>query len=257
MLPIDLTGRVCLVTGGNRGLGYQIGQTLAHAGATVVLTARSAKGLEQIETLAAAMAARRAVEPTLGSVEGYQCDVTDTASIKALFQSLHQTYGRLDGLVANAGVLQDALVGMVTEQQMAETMAVNTAGVLRCCQYASRLMARNKAGAMVLMSSVVGRTGNKGQSVYAGSKAAVIGIGKSLAVELAPQGIRVNVVAPGLIDTDMTRVIEAEKKAEFLSRVALGRMGTTAEVAGVVAFLLSDLAGYMTGQVVGVDGGRG
>ncbi|MDP1563171.1 MAG: SDR family NAD(P)-dependent oxidoreductase [Pirellulaceae bacterium] len=249
MLSIDLRDKVCLVTGGNRGIGLQIGRTLAQAGATVVLTARTTDGLNQIADAAQAVTAP-------GSITGLPCDVTDAASVKSLFQSLHQTYGRLDAMVANAGILQDALVGMATEEQISQTLAVNTAGVLRCCQYASRLMARHKSGSIVLMSSVVGRTGNAGQSVYAGSKAAVIGIGKSLAQELGPQGIRVNVIAPGLIDTDMTRNLPPDKRQAFLDHVALGRSGTTQEVANLAVFLVSDLAGYVTGQVIGVDGGK-
>lgn len=256
MLAIDLTGQVCLVTGGNRGIGLQIGLTLARAGATVVLTARSESGLEQIAAASKTLAADSPrASATAGSIIGLPCDVTDPAAVKSLFQILHQRFGRLDGFVANAGVLQDALIGMASEEQISETLAVNTAGVLRCCQYASRLMARRKRGWMLLMSSIMGRTGNSGQSVYAASKAAVIGIGKSLAQELGPQGIRVNVLAPGLIDTDMTRKLPAEKREQVLGRVPLGRIGTPQDVANVAAFLASDLAGYVSGQVVGVDGG--
>lgn len=256
MLPIDLTGQVCLVTGGNRGIGLQIGVTLARAGAKAVLTARSENGLAQISEAAAALAQdSRTSSPNLGSILGLPCDVTDPAAVKSLFQTLHQRFDRLDGFVANAGVLKDALIGMAAEEQISETLAVNTAGVLRCCQYASRLMARRKHGWILLVSSIMGRTGNSGQSVYAASKAAVIGIGKSLAQELAPHGIRVNVVAPGLIDTDMTRKLPADKRDQVLGRVALGRIGSPQDVANVASFLACDLAGYVTGQVIGVDGG--
>jgi 3-oxoacyl-[acyl-carrier protein] reductase len=257
MLGIDLSGRIFLVTGGNRGIGQQIGQTLALAGATVVLTARTESGLGQIEAGRDEFFKLRdsQAEPSPGTMTATTCDVTDPSSVKSLFQLLHQTHGRLDGLVANAGVLQDSLLGMASEEQFERTFAVNTIGTLRCCQYASRLMARRKRGVIILLSSIMGRIGNVGQSVYAASKAGVIGMGKSLAQELAPHGIRVNMLAPGLIDTDMTRGLPAEKRAALLQRVSLGRIGTAQDVANVALFLASDLSEYVNGQVIGVDGG--
>ncbi len=183
------------------------------------------------------------------------CDVADPASVRDAFQAIFKANKKLHVLVANAGVLDDALIGMVTPAQIDRTFGVNTSGVLFCAQYASRLMARSGGGSIINMTSIMGLRGNVGQAVYAGSKAAVVGITLSLAKELAPQKIRVNAVAPGFIDTDMARSISDEKRAERVGAIAMGRAGSAEEVADVVLFLASDLAGYVTGQVIGVDGG--
>ncbi len=158
---------------------------------------------------------------------------------------------KLDILVANAGVLDDALIGMVTQSQIENTFNTNTFGVLYCAQYASRLMGRNKCGSIINMTSIMGTHGNIGQAVYAGSKAAVIGITKSLSKELAPLNIRVNAIAPGVIDTDMVATLAAER----IASIKMGRIGRPEEVANVALFLASDLSTYVTGQVIGVDGG--
>jgi 3-oxoacyl-[acyl-carrier protein] reductase len=157
--------------------------------------------------------------------------------------------------VANAGQLHDALLGMITPQMLQETFAVNAFGVAYCCQYAARLMGRNNRGSIIAVSSIIGVEGNSGQTVYGGSKAAVIGMVKSMAKELAPQGIRVNAVAPGFIDTDMARSIPADIFKERLSSIAMNRIGSPKDVADVCVFLASDMSTYVTGQVVGVDGG--
>jgi len=157
--------------------------------------------------------------------------------------------------VANAGVLDDALIGMVTTDQIKRVFETNTYGVLYCAQYASRLMARNKSGSIINVASIIGTNGNVGQAVYGGSKAAVIGITHSLAKELAPSNIRVNAIAPGFIDTEMARSIPPEKFQERINSIKMGRIGSPDEVAKVILFLASDLASYVTGQTIGVDGG--
>jgi 3-oxoacyl-[acyl-carrier protein] reductase len=182
-------------------------------------------------------------------------DVSDPQSIKAAFHEVHKTCGRLDVLVNNAGVLKEALIGMISDAQLDEVMRTNSYSVIRLMQSASRLMMRQKSGAIVNVTSLIGRTGNEGNLIYAASKAAVIGATKSAARELAAHGIRVNAVAPGIIRTDMIADIPSAKMQQLQSSIKLGRVGEPEEVARVITFLASDLASYVTGQIIGIDGG--
>ncbi|MBI4866779.1 MAG: SDR family oxidoreductase [Candidatus Wallbacteria bacterium] len=242
-----LQGKVALVTGAARGIGLASARLLAGHGATVYLSGRR---LELLEALA-----QEVSEQSGAVVRSLLLDVTDPASVSKAFGSIHRENKGLDVLVNNAGVLKDALIGMVGAEDMATVFGVNTFGVLHCCQYASRLMARRGGGSIVNVSSIIGVTGNAGQAVYAASKSAVIGITKSLAKELAPQNIRVNAVAPGFIDTDMARSLSPEKFQERVDSIKMKRIGTAEDVAGVILFLASPLAEYVTGQTIGVDGG--
>jgi 3-oxoacyl-[acyl-carrier protein] reductase len=246
--PRLLDQKIAVVTGASRGIGLATAQTFAQAGAHVVLMGRSLDSLEQ------ACSKIRAAQSD-AQVEAVECNVADPHSVRDAFQGVFRTHKKLHALVANAGVLDDALIGMVTPQQIENTFGANTFGTLYCAQYASRLIARSGGGAIINVSSIIGRTGNVGQAVYGGSKAAVIGITQSLAKELAPQAIRVNALAPGFIDTDMARSLTPEKFAERVASVKMGRIGTPEEVANVALFLASDMATYVTGQVIGVDGG--
>lgn len=243
-----LTKKVALITGSARGIGLATAKIFAKEGAYVILSGRTQEQLE----LAQQKILDEIPNATLAII---QLDVTDHESIKNAFQVIFKKFKRLDILVANAGILDDALIGMVTEKQIQNVFAPNTFGIIYCAQYASRLMSRNKNGSIINLSSIIGVEGNVGQTVYAGSKAAVIGITKSLAKELAPQNIRVNAIAPGFIDTDMARSIGEEKYAERLASIKMGRIGTAEEIANVALFLASDLSSYVTGQVIGVDGG--
>lgn len=243
-----LEGKIAVITGGSRGIGLATARTFAAAGATVVLLGRSTDALQ------AACESVREAAPA-ASVSGIGCDVSAPDSVRDAFQAIFRQHKRLHALVANAGVLDDALIGMVTPAQIRQTFDVNTFGVLYCAQAASRLIARSGGGAIINVSSIIGRNGNAGQAVYGGSKAAVIGITQSLAKELAPQAIRVNAIAPGFIDTDMARSIGPAKFQERLASIKMGRIGTPQDVANVALFLASDLSAYVTGQVIGVDGG--
>jgi len=243
-----LEGKITVITGGSRGIGLATARTFAAAGATVVLLGRSTDSLQ------AACESVREAAPA-ASVSGIGCDVSAPDSVRDAFQAIFRQHKRLHALVANAGVLDDALIGMVTPAQIRQTFDVNTFGVLYCAQAASRLIARSGGGAIINVSSIIGRNGNAGQAVYGGSKAAVIGITQSLAKELAPQAIRVNAIAPGFIDTDMARSIGPAKFQERLASIKMGRIGTPQDVANVALFLASDLSAYVTGQVIGVDGG--
>lgn len=243
-----LKEKIALVTGASRGIGFATSRLFAEHGAHVVMTARCGEELE-------AAKASLQVDIPSASISSLLLDVADPISVRDAFQKLFKDIKRLDVLVANAGILDDALIGMVSASQVHNIFSVNTFGVLYCAQYASRLMTRNKSGSIINLSSIIGTHGNAGQAVYAGSKAAVIGITKSLAKELAPQNIRVNAIAPGFIDTDMARSISPAKYAERVSSVKMGRVGSPDEVAKVALFLASDLSSYVTGQTIGVDGG--
>jgi 3-oxoacyl-[acyl-carrier protein] reductase len=185
---------------------------------------------------------------------GIFADQRDPAAISGAYRHIFSTYGRLDVLVNNAGILDDALLGMIQESSILETFETNTLAVLRNMQAAARLMRRGGGGSIINIASIIGVMGNPGEAVYGGSKAAVIGMTKSAAKELAPIGIRVNAIAPGFIDTDMTRAMAPARFDERLASVGMGRIGRPDDVANVALFLASDLSTYVTGQVIGVDG---
>lgn len=243
-----LKDKVAVVSGAARGIGLATTIEFARQGATVVMLGRTEDSL----ATACVTVKQQVVE---AKIEPIVCDVSEPGSVRDAFQAIFQKYKKLNVLVSNAGVLDDALIGMVTPKQIERTFSVNTYSVLYCAQYASRLIARSGGGSIINVSSIIGTNGNVGQSVYGGSKAAVIGITKSLAKELAPQNIRVNAIAPGFIETDMAKSIGPEKYQERLNSIKMGRPGSAADVANVALFLASDLSSYVTGQVVGVDGG--
>ncbi|MFN3304530.1 MAG: glucose 1-dehydrogenase [Roseateles sp.] len=245
---IELSGKVAVVTGAGRGIGRACALALAQAGAAVVLAGRDAQALQ-------AAAADIAAQHGGATIVVQACDVADPASVRDLFQAVFKQFKRLDVLVANAGVMDDALIGMVTPELVERVFATNTHGLLYCSQYASRLMARSGGGSIVALGSIVGQQGFAGQSVYAAAKAGVVGAARSLAQELAPQQIRVNVVAPGFVETALTEALPAARKEAAVASIALGRAGRPEDVADVVLFLASDLSRYVTGQVLGVDGG--
>jgi 3-oxoacyl-[acyl-carrier protein] reductase len=242
----ELDGRVAVVTGGTRGIGLATCRALAAAGATVVLTGRDEQtAVLRAKELAADLAA---------TVDGVELDVTDSAAVSAVVRGVARRHGRLDVVVANAGVLADALLGMITDELVATMLGTNVAGTINTVQAAARAMMRG-GGSIVVLASVVGERGNAGQTAYAASKAAVATVARSAAKELGRYGIRVNAVAPGVIDTDMTAHLPADVLARRVADTPLGRLGTPADVAGVIRFLAGDGAAFVTGQVLGVDGG--
>tara|TARA_Y100001968_G_scaffold296094_1_gene304033 strand:- start:21701 stop:22462 length:762 start_codon:yes stop_codon:yes gene_type:complete len=247
---LNLQSKICLITGGSRGIGYSIAHLYASHGAKVIICG---KDPERINI------AGLSLKKEFGdnSIHYFQCDVSNELEVKNLFKKIFNLpEKRLDVMVCNAGVLDDALIGMVSKSQIEKVFSINTFGILYCCQYASRLMGRSKKGGSIInISSIIGTNGNEGQAVYSGSKAAVIGITKSLSKELAAQNIRVNAIAPGFIDTEMTRSLDEKKYNERISSIKLSRVGTPLDIAKSSLFFASDISNYVTGQILGVDGG--
>ncbi|MEE4496189.1 SDR family NAD(P)-dependent oxidoreductase [Streptomyces sp. BE230] len=237
------------MTGGTRGIGLAAVRLFAGLGDTVHLTGRSA-------SLAADRAAEVA-ESTGASVHGHPLDLLDLASVASLFDTFRATRRGLDVLVANAGHLEQGPVGAIPAPSAERLLDVNVLGTLACVQAAARLMLPRRRGAMVLVGSAVGESGAAGQSAYAASKAAVTALARSAAKELGPRGIRVNVVAPGLIDTELSSVLPEPAVDAYRQRAALRRTGSADEIARVIRFLAGDDASYLTGQLVTVDGGAG
>jgi 3-oxoacyl-[acyl-carrier protein] reductase len=234
VLPVS---RSVLVTGGNRGIGLAIARAFAEAGDKVAVTYRSGT-------------------PPDGLL-GVVCDVTDPAAVDAAFAEAEAAHGPVDVVVANAGITRDTLILRMSEEDFAAVVETNLAGSFRVAKRAAKSMLRKRYGRMVFISSVVGLLGSSGQANYAASKAALVGLARSLARELGSRGITANVVAPGFVESDMTAAVAEERRAEILGSVPLGRYASPAEVAAVVRFLASDEAAYITGAVIPVDGGLG
>ncbi|MGE7999160.1 SDR family NAD(P)-dependent oxidoreductase [Lysinibacillus sp. NPDC093190] len=241
-----LNKKIILVTGASRGIGQVTAVTLAKAGAQVVLHGRSMESLaETIEVVSAVGLAPFVVI----------YDMTDEAAMKQGTMAIKKQFGRLDGLVNNAGIMHEGLLGMVKIETMHEMMHVNVTAVLQQMQLAAKLMTKNDTSSIVNVSSIIGVQGAEGSAAYSASKAAVVGLTKSVAKEWAAKGIRVNAVAPGFIETDLTAHYESKRKETVLNKIKMHRFGQADEVANVILFLLSDLSSYVTGQTIGVDGG--
>jgi len=240
-----LAGKVALVTGASRGIGRAIATRLASQGALVVAAARGDNARPCAEAIAAAG----------GQAEAIALDVTDAAAVEAAPGEIVRRHGRLDIVVSNAGVTRDQLLLRMKRDDWDAVIATNLTATFLLAQAAMRPMLKQKSGRIIAISSVVGQAGNAGQSNYAASKAGLIGFAKALAREVASRSITVNVVAPGMIDTDMTRVIAEKAQVDWSTQIPIGRLGTVEEVAAAVSFLASDEASYITGHVLAVNGG--
>jgi 3-oxoacyl-[acyl-carrier protein] reductase len=243
----ELQQKVALVTGASRGIGRACAVALAKAGAHVVVNYQSNE--------AAAGEALAEVEAAGGKGELARFDVADMDAVDAAIDGLHKRLGRLDILVNNAGISRDNLLMRVKPDDITSTFATNVNGAIWCARAAIRPMMRQKRGRIINLSSVVGESGNPGQAVYAASKAALIGFTKTIAREYASRGITCNAVAPGFIATDMTEKLGEDLQKKIVEQTPAGRVGTPLEVAAAVLFLASDEAGYVTGQVLRVNGG--
>jgi 3-oxoacyl-[acyl-carrier protein] reductase len=233
------------VTGASRGIGRAIAERLAAGGATVVCVARGANADATVAAIAAAG----------GKAEAQGVDVTDAGAVEGLIKGVVEKHGKLDILVSNAGITRDQLMLRMKRSDWDEVVATNLTASFTLCQAALKPMIRARSGRIIAIGSVVGQMGNAGQANYAASKAGLIGFCKSLAREVASRQITVNVVAPGLIETDMTKAITEDAKTDWSAQIPLGRMGSPADIAAAVSFLASDEASYITGQVLAVNGG--
>ena len=242
---IDLADRIALVTGASRGIGRAIAMRLATQGARVVAAARGENAAPTAVEIAAAG----------GQAEAIALDVTDASAAQAAVAGILERHGRIDILVNNAGITRDQLLLRLKREDWDAVIQTNLTSAFTLTQAALKPMIRQRGGRIVCISSVVGQSGNAGQANYAASKAGLIGFAKAVALEVASRGITVNVVAPGMIETDMTRAMSADARDGWESKIPLKRLGTADDVAAAVCFLASDEASYITGQVLAVNGG--
>ena len=242
---LDLNGKVALVTGASRGIGRAIAETLASRGATVVAAARGDN----------AAATVTAIQQAGGRADVAALDVTDAASVEAVVGGALERHGRIDILVNNAGITRDQLMLRMKRDDWDQVIATNLTAAFTCVQAVLKPMIKQRSGRIISISSVVGQMGNAGQANYAASKAGLIGFSKAMAREVASRNITVNVVTPGLIESDMTKAITDKAQADWASAIPLGRLGTPRDVAAAVCFLASEEAAYITGQVLAVNGG--
>ena len=243
MMKIDLTGRVALVTGSTRGIGRSIAETLAACGARIAIVGRDQSRAD-------------AVAADIGSgAQGFACDIADTAQVTALVERVEQAFGSIDILVNNAGLTRDNIILRLKDDDWDAVINANLRGAFATIRAVTRGMMKQRWGRIINISSVVGIIGNRGQANYAASKAGLIGLTKSVAKEFASRNILANVIAPGFIETDMTASMTPEAREVMSKQIPLERLGTAQDVANAVAFLASEQAAYITGQVLVVDGG--
>ena len=244
-MKIDLSGKVAVVTGGSRGIGHAIAQALARVGSRVAVLARDVTKAR--EAAAALGDGQRA--------QGYECDVSDARQVETTVAAVEADFGRIDVVVNNAGTTRDNLLFRIAEEDWDTVLNTNLKGAFLVTKHAARGMIKRRWGRIINITSVVGISGNKGQANYTASKAGLIGFTKSVSKELASRNVLVNAVAPGFIDTELTRKITPAARETLIRAIPLARLGEGADVAAAVVFLASEFASYITGQVLVVDGG--
>ena len=242
-----MSEKIAVVTGGSRGIGAAIAKKLASQGMTVIINYCGSEGR--------ALAVKSEIEAAGGQAEAWRCDVSDCGQCESFVKAVMEKYGRIDVLVNNAGITRDGLMMRMSDEDFSRVIDTNLKGTFYMMRFASRHMLKAKKGRIINMASVVGLMGNAGQVNYAASKAGVIGATKSAAKELASRGITVNAIAPGFIDTEMTGALSEKVQEQTLTQIPLGTFGKPEDIANCAAFLASDEAAYITGQVIQVDGG--
>lgn len=242
-----LQGKVALVTGASRGIGRAIALSFAREGAKVII---NYNGNQE-----KALGVKKEIEQHGGNAEIYACNVSDETSVKEMFDFIQKEYGTIDILVNNAGITKDGLILKMSEEEFQSVMDINLKGTFFCAKYASKQMMKQRSGRIINMSSVVGAVGNAGQVNYSASKAGIIGFTKSLAKELGSRQVTVNAIAPGYIDTDMTKQLPEAIKERILETIPMKRIGKPEDIAEACVFLASKKADYITGQVLGINGG--
>lgn len=241
-----LKDKIAIITGGARGIGKEIALRFAREGANIVICDIDPEELEK---------AKVEIEKFTQSLSTYRVDVSNFSEVEKMVENIVENYKRIDILINNAGITRDNLILRMEEEDWDKVMAVNLKGVFNCTKAVAKVMLKQREGKIVNISSIIGIMGNVGQANYAASKAGIIGLTKSVAKELASRGIRVNAIAPGFIQTEMTDRLPQGIKEEMLKRIPMGRFGTPQDIAEVALFLVSDSSGYITGQVIVVDGG--
>ena len=249
MLEHNLKGCVALVTGGSRGIGRRIATALAEAGATVVINYNGSK--ERADAVV------NTITEAGGSAKAVQCDVSDYNKCSEMITEIIKEYGRLDIIVNNAGITKDGLLMAMSEEDFDAVLTTNLKGTFNICKLMTKQLLKQKSGHIVNLSSISGVNGNAGQVNYSASKAGVIGLTKAIAKELGSRGITCNAVAPGFIETEMTDAMTDKAKEAILAEIPMKRGGKAEEVAELIAFLASDRASYISGQVIGINGGLG
>lgn len=247
MATDEFKDKQIFITGASKGIGYAIAQAFAANGAELHLNARDENLLREISTQ---LMAEYPVK-----VHTYPFDVSDEGAVKAFFQNYQKKHKAIDVLVNNAGQMNSALLMMTRSSDIQNMFSVNVFGSINCAQYATRIMARHKSGVVINLCSIVGENGFAGQTIYSATKAAMSGFTKSLARELAASHIRVNAIAPGMIETDLLLNLKEEKRSHAEKNISVGRVGLPSEVADLALFLASEKASYITGQVIAIDGG--
>ena len=242
---ISLSGRVAFITGASRGIGKAIAERCASAGATVAACARADHAQAVVDTIMASG----------GSAMAQSLEVTDKASVNNAVNEVLNRFGHIDIVVNNAGIVRDQLLMRMKSEDWDKVLATNLTAAFRCSQAVLRPMLKRRYGRIINISSIVGQSGSSGQTNYAASKEGLVGFTRSLAREVAARGITVNVVSPGMIETDMTAALSVSTREALATQIPIGRFGTTKDVAGAVCFLASDEAAYITGQVLSVNGG--
>ena len=242
-----MSEKIAVVTGGSRGIGAAIAKKLASQGMTVIINYCGSEDR--------ALAVKSEIEAAGGQAEAWRCDVSDCGQCESFVKAVMEKYGRIDVLVNNAGITRDGLMMRMTDEDFSRVIDTNLKGTFYMMRFVSRYMLKAKKGRIINMASVVGLMGNAGQVNYAASKAGVIGATKSAAKELASRGITVNAIAPGFIDTEMTGALSEKVQEQILTQIPLGTFGKPEDIANCAAFLASDEAAYITGQVIQVDGG--